>query len=310
MNDTYDKPTTPDFQIDASESLQQIGSEIDASRLAAPAPRPAFVEQFTAIIRTSPCATNVTSDYSDARYYLDRAVPTTSSATLVLSTKVDALPGVAECLTATNLAELAGATHLLPAGTVVQVFSLYTRSGTKIRVFNLSPPDGVVVMITGTASGGGKYTGNILTGPSTAVTSGNLSMPEGMSVGASALILNEEEDGLSGNRLQIPCFAVGVQAGSSGGTAIVLIRGGIGATSGPTTLGDGTGGSVSADGSTWNKSTDGTPLDVWVQTRTFWDTSTGTLYGYLRKLSFDARGVMYAASAETQITIDVATACA
>jgi len=310
MSQNYDKPSSPDYQTDSSEALQQLGSEAAPQGIAVPAPRPrpAFVEQFTAIVRTSPCATNATSDYADARYFLDRAVPTTGSTSL-LSARVDSLPGVAECLTATNLAELAGGTHLLPAGTVVQVFSLYTRSGTKLRVFNTPPPDGAVVMITGTAAGGGKYTGNILTGGSTAVASGDLSMPEGMSAGADALILNEEEDGLSGHRLQVPCFAVGQLAGSSGGNAVVMIRGALGATGGATTLGDGSGGSVDADGSSWDKSSDGTPLDVWVQTRTFWDTSSGTLYGYLRQLSFDARGVLYAASGETQITIDVATAC-
>jgi hypothetical protein len=307
----YDQPATPDFHTDASESLQQLGSEVAPEGAAVPAPRqvPAFVEQFTATIRTSPCATNATSDYTDARYYLDRAVPTTSGSSSLLSTRVDALPGVAECLTATNLAELASRTHLVPAGTVVQVFSMYTRSGTKVRVFNHPPPDGVVMMITGTGAGGGKYTGNILSGSSTAVASGNLSMPEGMSSGPGALILNEEETGLSGHRLQVPSFAVGQLAGSSNGTAVVMIRGALGASGGATALGDGSGGSVDPDSTSWDKSSDGTPLDVWVQTRTFWDTASGTLYGYLRKFSFDARGVLYAASGENQITIDVATAC-
>jgi hypothetical protein len=88
-----------------------------------------------------------------------------------------------------------------------------------------------------------------------------------------------------------------------------MIRGAIGATGSATSLGNGTGGSVDADGTSWSKASDGVPVGVWVQTRTVWDSSTGTLYGYLRKFSFDARGALYAVSGEYQITVDVATEC-
>ena len=46
----------------------------------------------------------------------------------------------------------------------------------------------------------------------------------------------------------------------------------------------------SADSTSWSKSSSGTPLNLWVQTRTFWDTSGNVLYAYLRQLSLDARG--------------------
>ena len=297
---------------DALEAIERFCADLVAGGAASPRPRPAFVEQFPAIIRTSPCSSSASSDYTDSRYYLDRAVPVVSSSLAQpLATEVDTLPGVRQCLTATNLAELPAGTHLLPAGTVVQVFALYTRSGTKQYVFNQAPPAGVVVKLTGNASGGGKYTGRILTGSSAAVASGNLAMPEGMTVpGAdNALVLNEEEDGQSGHRLATPCYAVGTVAGSSAALAVVMIRGALGATAGPTTLGDGTGGAVAADGTSWSRSGNGTPLLVWLQTRTVWDSTGGTLYAYLRSFTFDARGLLVAVSAENRITVDVPVAC-
>jgi hypothetical protein len=308
MSNDLTHPKVTDWRADDSESLQTHDSELSAPRTGRSIP--AHVEQFPATVRASPCATNVASDYTDARYYLSRAIATSSGAT-ALATQTDTLPGVAQCLTATNLAELAGGTHRLPAGTIVQVFAFYTRPGKKLYVFNQPPADGVVVQISGGASGGGKYTGQVLAGDSSAAAAGDLAMPEGMntSSGPAALILNEEETGLTGHRIAAGSYAVGEVAGNSNGTAIVVIRGGQGATGSPTALGDGSGGSAAADSSSWSKASDGTPLNVWVQTRTVWDSGSGTLYGYLRKFSFDARGVLYAVSGESQITIDVATAC-
>jgi hypothetical protein len=312
MSYEIENPHLTDWRLADSEAIQEHGSDAAAGALeeVAPQPRPAFVEQFTGVIRSSPCGTDVTSDYTDARYSLDRAVAT-NDASSGLAVQNDALPGLKQCLTATNLAELSGNTHLLPAGVVVQVFALYTRPGAKVYVFNQPPPDGAVVQITGAAGGGGKYNGRILTGSSGAVVSGDVAMPEGMNIppADNALILNEEEDGLDGHRLQVPAYAVGQIAGSSGGLSVVMIRGAIGATAGAAALGDGTGGAVAADGTAWSKTTDGIPLDVWVQTRTVWDSGSGTLFGYLRKFSFDARGVLYGVSGENQITVDVAQPC-
>lgn len=302
-------PKITDWGADASEALQAHDSELAALRTRRPPP--AFVEQFAASVRDSPCSTEGTSDYADARYYLDRCVAT-SGATTELAVRPDALPGLRQCLTATNLCELAAGTHLLPPGTVVQVFALYTRPGVKVYVFNQPPPEAAVVMISGPAGGGGKYTGRVLTGSSTAVDSGDLNMPEGLAdPGADdALICNEEETGQTGHRLAAPGYAVGTIAGTRDGKTIVMIRGAAGATDGPTTLGDGTGGGVDADGASWSKSADATPLDAWVQTRTVWDSASGTLYAYVRKFSFDARGLLYQVSAETQVTVDVAQPCA
>jgi hypothetical protein len=120
--------------------------------------RPALVEQFVGIIRSSPCSGSG-GDYSDARYFVDRATPRAALGhSDLLSADQDALPGVKECITATNLGELIDGTHQLSAGTLVQVFSLYVRgrNGAKLHVFNQPPRDAVVVQITGNASGGGE----------------------------------------------------------------------------------------------------------------------------------------------------------
>lgn len=305
MSNELNNPHVSDWAIGDAESVQVHDSELSALRTRRQSP--ADVEQFAATVRTSPCSTGVSSDYTDARYYLDRAVATSSGVT-ALATQTDSLPGLQQCLTATNLAELAASTHRLPKGTVVQVFSLYTRAGKRLYVFNQPPPDGVIVQIGAAAGGGGKYTGQVLVGDSNAVSSGNLNMPEGMngSTGPSALILNEEENGLSGNRIAAGTYAVGQIAGNSGGTAIVMIRGGSGNTAGATGL---SGSGITPDPSSWSRTSNGTPLNVWAQTRTYWDTGSGTLFGFLRQFSFDARGLLYAVSAETQVTIDVATAC-
>ena len=296
---------------DALEVLQQFTADVAAQGVAAPRVRrpPAFVEQFPAIIRSSPCASNVTADYADARYYVDRAVPMGGSSGAAISVQTDELPGARQCLTATNLAELAGGTHLLPAGTIVQVFALCNRQGTKQYIFNQPTIGGVVVQITGPASGGGKYNGLILEDMSSATSAGNLAMPEGMSGAAGALVLNVEETGQSGHRIANGAYAVGEVVGDNNGTAVVMIRGALGATTPLTGLGDGTGGSLSADSTSWSRTVSGTAVAVWLQTRTLWDPAAGTLYAYLRSLTFDARGVLVSISGENQITVDVAMAC-
>ena len=298
-----------DGPTDAGDARQVLASELEEGTLAQGRARdwPALVEQFAGIVRSGPCGGGSGGDYADARYYVDRAAPKEGSpASAVLSAAVDPFPGVAQCLTATNLAELGAGSHLIAPGTVVQVFALGTRGGGKVYVFNQSPAAGVVVQVTSAASGGGKYSGQILGGTSAAVASGNLAMPEGLGSSGAALILNEEEDGLSGHRLDVPCYAVGQIVGQSGGQAIVMIRGALGATAGATSL---AGSGVGADSGSWSRATSATPVTVSLQTRTVWDSSGGVLYGYSRNLQFDARGQLAGVSSETQYVIDTPTAC-
>jgi hypothetical protein len=278
--------------------------------------RPAFAEQFLGVIRTSPCGNSSATSYTDARYSIDRASPGDLGETDLVSAAADVIPGIRQCITATNLAEVAGNTHLLQPGTLVQVVGFYSRSSppAKLYVFNAPPTPTVVVKLSGTAAGAGEYDGRILGGASSASPAGALTMPAGMTVPATdnALVLNTEEDGISGHRLQINSFAIGCVVGMTAEPqprCIVMVRGGLGATASPSTLGDGTGGSLAADSSNWAKSSSGTPLNLWVQTRTFWDTSGNVLYAYLRQLSLDARGLLIAVSGETQVAVDTTESC-
>jgi hypothetical protein len=278
--------------------------------------RPAFAEQFLGVIRAAPCGSSSTANYTDARYYIDRATPGKVGETDIVTAAADVIPGIRQCVTATNLAEVAGGTHLLSAGTLVQVVGFYSRSSppAKLYVFNAPPSSAVVVKITGPAAGAGKYNGRILGGASSASPAGALAMPAGMTLPASdnALVLNTEEDGVTGHRLMTNTFAIGCVVGMTSEAQprwIVMVRGGFGATASPAALGDGTGGALSADSTSWSKSTSGTPLNLWVQTRTFWDTSGNVLYAYLRQLSLDARGLLIAVSGETRITVDTTQSC-
>ena len=73
--------------------------------------RPAFAEQFLGAIRTTSCQSAAIADYTDARYFVDRATPGKLTSSAVVSASADTIPGVRQCLTATNLAELLSATH-------------------------------------------------------------------------------------------------------------------------------------------------------------------------------------------------------
>ncbi len=278
--------------------------------------RPAFAEQFLGVIRAGPCGSTSGSNYSDARYYIDRATPGNMGQTQLLSAGADTIPGIAQCLVATNLAEVSGKTHLLPAGTLVQVVGFYSRSSppAKLYVFNTPPTPVVVVKLTGAAAGAGEYNGRILGGTSSASPATALSMPAGMTTPAAdnALVLNVEEDAVSGHRLKTNTFALGCVVGMTTEATprwIVMVRGGYGETTFPATLGDGTGGALSADSASWSKAGSGTPINLWIQTRTFWDTSGAVLYAYLRELSLDARGLLIAVSGETRITVDTTQSC-
>lgn len=278
--------------------------------------RPPFAEQFLGTIGSSGSGGAV--DYADARYYVIRAAPARQmSGAALLATAAEAVPGAAQTITATNLAELAGGTHLLSAGTLVQVFALYTRGdpATKVYVFNQTPGAQVIVKIVDAAAGAGEYDGQILGGAASASPSGGVVMPEGMSTPASgaALVLNLEEDGLAGHRLKSGAYAVGVAAGMTGGSpprAIVFVRGALGAIAGAATLGGATNVSETSDSSSWSRDTNGTPVDVYVVSRTVYNpVGDQTLYQFFRMLSYDARGQLIAVSGETRGVVDATEAC-
>ncbi len=298
----FSDPQLPD-PLDIADIPEIPGDWGDPS----PRPRPAIVEQFVGVIRSGPCSGS-SSDYSDARYYIDRSIPRTGS---TLAAQTETIPGLKQCLTATNLAELADNTHLLTAGTLVQVFALYARGAgnTRSYVFNLVPASAVVVSITGNAGGDGEYDGQILGGASSADAGSGLAMPAGLTPGDNALIVNVEETGLIGHRIAAGSYAVGVVRGSTTETpprAIVFIRGALGRTDSPKALGSG---GVTPSTTTWSRNSDGTPLTLTVITSVVWDSTASTLLANTRVLTFDARGVLASVSAESQAVVDAATVC-
>jgi hypothetical protein len=301
--------TGPSANFDPLHQLPGDGFA-DLESASRPIPRPAHVEQFAATVRTSPCYSGGGSDYTDARYFLDRAVAQAGlEASDEFAGQAEQTPGIRQCFTATNLAELAAGTHLVPAGTLVQVLGIPSRErgGAKHYVFSHTPPISLIVTITGAASGGGKYTGSIVGGTSTATSAGNLAMPEGMQVGAAVLILNPAEDGLSTHTLRAGTFHNATLVGP-GVAQIDCVP--TGNTASPTTLGGTSEGSESADTSHWTRSTDGSPLDLYVVTRMVYNESGDqTLYQFVRKLSFDACGLLTAVSSEARVTIDATEPC-
>lgn len=132
-----------------------------------------------------------------------------------------------------------GSTDALRAAYLGSAQILWRESGTSpsglwaiVRVGNLlsgtsgGADEGVAFKVTGNASGGGQYNLRILTGDSTADGSGNLALPEGMTVpGAdNALGLNPLEDASAGHALASGQYGVGRAVGFTGaGRTIVLM---------------------------------------------------------------------------------------
>ena len=102
------------------------------------------VEQFVGMIRNGPASVGQGSDYSDARdIHVDRAIPNPADAAALLTAKVDPLPGVAQVVTATNLAEVAAGSHLLVPGTLVQVAVVYPQQPAGKSVCHQPPAAGL-----------------------------------------------------------------------------------------------------------------------------------------------------------------------
>lgn len=94
---------------------------------------------------------------------------------------------------------------------------------------------------------------------------------------------------------------------TSAGLKIILVGAmPIGETGSATTLAPT---SSSADSTTWSRITDGTPLTITLQTRTYYDTSSHVLSQFTRVFNIDATGLIISMSAETKATVDSATSC-
>lgn len=173
----------------------------------------------------------------------------------------------------------------------------------------------VVVKVTSNETGGGIYSGRILTDNSTADGSDELTMPEGMTVpdADDALVLNLDEDGEGRHSLLLNSYAVGLVVGSTSEATprtIVAIPRGTARTATPDTVGAASEGSEAAESTTWARGTDDAPVDVWVTSRVgYFDAGDETLYAYLRKLSFAADGRLVGVSGETRVSVDVLEDC-
>lgn len=108
--------------------------------------------------------------------------------------------------------------YLVPSSSGVSVLWREAGTGTKWAVVRLGggSDSSVLVKITGTASGGGKYLGRILTGAPTTEEADNLAMPEGMTVpdADNAVIVNLAENGASTHTLATNSFHLGNVVGS------------------------------------------------------------------------------------------------
>lgn len=180
----------------------------------------------------------------------------------------------------------------------------------------------VIVKITGTGQGG-KYTGQIGRGRSTAATAGQLAMPVGMTFDetGTCLVLDLDEDGLPTHWIQVGACVPGKIVGRTAGTPgvpIVMISGGLARTANAQTL-PGTGeGTDTPDTATWSRGAAGAgtsygdcPVSVPVTTRVVYDPAVGkrVLYGMQRWLTYSARGELVAVSAETRYEVDVTAPC-
>lgn len=273
-----------------------------------------------------------------AQYNMTRTVTKEgSSQTALWATRTENIPGIALDFVATNYAELDPdgnpTGNSLSAGQQVLIFAVWNRDqvtvnasgtpttktvNTKFYVFYFEPTFPATAKIISNVSGAaGKYNGTIYAIPTTDDGTGDLTLPDGLTVGASCLVIYTQEDSANGtatatHRLEIGSYPVGTYGGMSEETPprpTIIIGSGRGRKDSPTVLNDNTGGGVDALADTWSRETNGTPVDEWRMTRVFWDTGADILYGYLRMYSYDACGVHYATSAETRYIIDSSSAC-
>lgn len=182
-----------------------------------------------------------------------------------------------------------------------------------------TPP--YIVRIDSNATGGGMYACTLMGTDCAADNSGSLELPEGMTAGATGLLINADEDGQATHWLRTSSYTTAVYAGTTtiSGTTyrLFLCRGGAARTASPSTLGAGSEGSETANAATWSRAvvTSGTdygdtPLELWTVCRVgYYDAGDETLWAYMRKLTFDASGRLKSVSAETRVSVDVAEAC-
>lgn len=185
-----------------------------------------------------------------AQYNVDRGILDGSATGIgVLKVQVDKFPGLKANVIATNLAELKSdgtsvGTHLVPTGQNVIVLRIMNRGGKSSGgsasassaaisqyVFWWSTDGGCLVKPTAAGSGGGKYTGNIWTPPTSDISaSGTLVESDIGTAGTSCIILNTREVGKTTHDIAFSGFLPLIFPGriihiNADGTPVVAIDG-------------------------------------------------------------------------------------
>jgi hypothetical protein len=193
----------------------------------------------------------------------------------------------------------------------------FSPAGTRYTWNANTPP--AVVKIINNLSGAGKYNGTIYNIPTTDDGTGDLTLPDGMTAGASCLVINTEEPynilNTAGgtHRLFLNSYAVGTYGGMSQETPprpTIIVRGGFYRIDSPTNLPVGTYGAP--NGTSWCKQSgataNGTPVQTAQMMTVFnFDSGSGNIWYHYRTLLFDAGGKIYSISAETEVLISTSS---
>nr|WP_294560391.1 hypothetical protein [uncultured Rhodopila sp.] len=230
---------------------------------------------------------------------------------------------------ATNLAEwnsTTGGTHLLQPGQPVVVFHVVTADQQDFYVFDQTPAVNVVVQITSTIPGaGGKYNGTIYGGVMTDAGTGNISLPDGLTAGASCLVINFDEQNNVGTHWLITGssynYAMGVYGGMSTETTprpIIRIDRGDYRIASPNALSAPAPNVDSAATDTWDRkrvtagNRYGDAVSFQINARMGYNPSdTNPVLGYFyRVATFAADGRLDTISAETFVSVNTPDSCA
>lgn len=170
--------------------------------------------------------------------------------------------------------------------------------------------DAVIVKITADASGGGKYTGYLLSGTPTSTDSGNVSMPEGMTVASgddTVLVINMAEDGETTHILKADSFHIGILDTTDAGLRVVYIHAEGGDCDGSAVTLAGSG--ATADTVSASDASDKIITRRYASRPSYYDSTAKILYGFYRD-EVIACGRSISHTVETRVVIMTGGPCA
>jgi hypothetical protein len=196
-----------------------------------------------------------------------------------------------------NLAEVGSSSPAIssfPAYGLGVLAGLNASSGKPVYAFSAAARSGTPAKITAADSGAGQYTATLYAGTTTAISGTALSLPAGLTAGATVTVANLDESGLTGNRLAIGSW---VYAYPTSSPTVFWSHGGVGSRDTPKSLPYSDPTSTTADTTTWSRDTDGLALNL-IEPRIVWDSTALVLHVFTRKKYFDARGLLYKVDGE------------